>query len=387
MGRMVVTCPRRPRGAYKLIFPALALAGLLVTVNLLTDDGGSSDTGDDDGLLEAQAWSPYTIVENDHNSQMTMTHDLEGPQLVVRGAGQGSVLERLLPGGGPPRSLTTLDMTQPASPSIHCLHTRSHPQYPVCPHAAEDDRYISEQLLRQGTWEPHILSLFTTALTYYPSSTVVDLGAHVGVYSLLGARMGAHVVAVEPVWASAVRLHAGALAGGVASKVTILLHASADHRFHAKLRYRAGNLGGTSVVEATPQEVDLLQRSQPHDLVTTLTLNNLEPFVNTSIILLKIDIEGWECRAVLGGNTFLTGHFAPYIFMEWAVLANNRHKYHAPCRPRHLHHMVHWLADRGYHAHISKSGARLHPAKLDTWRAGDIYWRHNSAPLLHDPQN
>lgn len=81
----------------------------------------------------------------------------------------------------------------------------------------------------------HPYTLSVTSVTAHRLSTVVDLGAHVGVYSLLGARMGAQVVAVEPVWASAVRLHAGALAGSVASKVTILLHASADHRFHAKV--------------------------------------------------------------------------------------------------------------------------------------------------------
>lgn len=53
----------------------------------------------------------------------------------------------------------------------------------------------------------------------------MDVGAHVGVFSLLGARLGAAVVAVEPVWTSAVRLHAGATAGNVSARIKILLHA------------------------------------------------------------------------------------------------------------------------------------------------------------------
>lgn len=92
--------------------------------------------------------------------------------------------------------------------------------------------------------------------------------------------------------------------------------------------------------------------------------------------------EGWECQAILGGTGFLGSHFAPYVFMEWAVVSNNRHKYHAPCRPAHLQRMVQWFASRGYHAHISKSGVELNPARLETWRAGDIYWRHRTAPRL-----
>lgn len=64
-----------------------------------------------------------------------------------------------------------------------------------------------------------------TALWICRSSTLVDIGAHVGVFSLLGAHLGAAVVAVEPVYASAVRLHAGAAAGDVSARVTILVHA------------------------------------------------------------------------------------------------------------------------------------------------------------------
>ena len=53
----------------------------------------------------------------------------------------------------------------------------------------------------------------------------MDVGAHIGVFSLLGARLGAAVVAVEPVWSSAIRLHAGAARGKVSTSVKILLHA------------------------------------------------------------------------------------------------------------------------------------------------------------------
>lgn len=59
----------------KVVSAALVLGGLLVSVNLLAAGGAASDA-DVDGGLEAESWSPYTIMETDDNGQMMETHDL-----------------------------------------------------------------------------------------------------------------------------------------------------------------------------------------------------------------------------------------------------------------------------------------------------------------------
>lgn len=153
--------------------------------------------------------------------------------------------------------------------------------------------------------------------TTFRSSTLVDVGAHIGVFSLFGARLGVPVVAVEPVWSSAVRLHAGAAAGGVSGRVKILFHAVTsevtqvrvrliiikntfpagskplrllDHNnFHPQLKYKDGNLGGTSVVEVTPDNTDSTHSSGRHELISSITVDSLAPLINTSIIILKTD--------------------------------------------------------------------------------------------------
>ncbi|XP_068250555.1 uncharacterized protein [Palaemon carinicauda] len=392
------------RCAHRLLLIVIIVSVLFVCLPLLS--GRSGDGGEDDeGVSEGDPWPPQPLfhdnflVENEDGGdeegaagqEMTQgARDGEGQYpygkpLVVSWSGPQSLLERLLPGDPPPRSMVTFNMSYPPSPSLYCVSTKLEPTFTICPHSAENDKYISGQLLSEGTWEVYIVKLFTLALKYYPSSTVVDLGAHVGVYTLLAATVGVPAVAVEPVWASAVRLHAGAVSGELAGKVTLLLHAAAHERFYAKLRYRPGNLGGTSVEQVSSQTSEKIRKTRPRDAVTSVTLNDLSQYVNTSIVILKIDIEGWECRAVLGGTRFLSSHFAPYIFMEWSVVANNRHKYHSPCRLQHLQQMVQWLTSRGYHAYISKTGVELNSAKLENWRAGDIYWRHRTAPRLHRP--
>lgn len=57
-----------------------------------------------------------------------------------------------------------------------------------------------------------------------------------------------------------------------------------------QLMYKNGNLGGTSVVEVTPQEAESIRSSRPHDVVTSITLDSLRPFINTSVVILKLDI-------------------------------------------------------------------------------------------------
>ncbi|XP_063879109.1 uncharacterized protein LOC135110569 isoform X2 [Scylla paramamosain] len=350
-------------------------AGLVILMGAV-EQAASPGTA---GVQAELNWHRHSSMADDHTSP-----DLKGPGIVVVKVSKSeSLLERLLNGAGV-SNIITLDMNQPASSDVTCFHTKTEPSYAVCPHPSTLDRHISNQLRTEGVWQPRTLALLATALHHYPSSTLVDVGAHVGVFSLYGARLGATVLAVEPVWTSAVRLHAGAAAGGVSGRVKILFHAMTGEATQVKLKYKDGNLGGTSVVEVTPQDADSPRSSGRPELITSITLDSLSPLIsNTSVIILKIDTEGRECDTISGGRELLTSHFTPYIFMEWAVMANNRHKYHAPCSPNHLQEMVEWLTSRGYHAHISKSGAPLIPAKVDSWRVGDIYWKHSTAPSLH----
>ncbi|XP_045101170.1 uncharacterized protein LOC123498102 isoform X2 [Portunus trituberculatus] len=354
----------------------IAVLVVVMTAAVLVILMGAVEQAASPGIAGVQAelnWHRHSSMTDDHKVPGTV---------VFKVSKRESLLERLLNGAGG-SNIITLDMNQPASSDVTCFQTKTKPDYAVCPHPSMQDRHISNQLRTEGVWQSRTLALLATALQHYPSSTLVDVGAHIGVFSLYGARLGATVVAVEPVWSSAVRLHAGAAAGGVSGRIKILFHAMTREATQVRLKYKDGNLGGTSVVEVTPEDADSTRSLGRHELITSITLDSLAPFINTSIIILKIDTEGRECDTISGGRELLTSHFTPYIFMEWAVMANNRHKYHAPCSPHHLQEMVEWLTSRGYHAHISKSGAALIPAKVDSWRAGDIYWKHSTAPPLH----
>ena len=57
----------------------------------------------------------------------------------------------------------------------------------------------------------------------------------------------------------------------------------------------------------------------------SLKLEDIINYIESDIVILKMDIEGFECKA-LQPNILLNklGKFIPYIFMEWKHLPNNK---------------------------------------------------------------
>ena len=63
--------------------------------------------------------------------------------------------------------------------------------------------------------------------------------------------------------------------------------------------------------------------SQPP--LESIKLEDIINYIDSDIIILKIDIEGYECKA-LKPDVLLNkqGKFIPYIFMEWRFLPTDK---------------------------------------------------------------
>ena len=64
----------------------------------------------------------------------------------------------------------------------------------VCLYETWRDIYVSHDLSSTGLWEPHVLFDFQDVLKRDSSLGVIDIGANLGVYTLLAAQMGHQVV-------------------------------------------------------------------------------------------------------------------------------------------------------------------------------------------------
>lgn len=64
------------------------------------------------------------------------------------------------------------------------------PSVIVCLHPVDVDTHVSRHLRAEGIWEPHIITQFQNLLWGDPDLGVIDIGAHIGIYSLIAATMG-----------------------------------------------------------------------------------------------------------------------------------------------------------------------------------------------------
>ncbi len=137
---------------------------------------------------------------------------------------------------------------------------------------------------RPEFFEKHERRLFCAAIT--PGSVVLDIGANVGIYTLLAAKRGAKVIAVEadPCNVEILRHHVHL--NGFDDRVTIL-HMAASNREHALTLFRSpGNSGHSNLFDGvSPVEI-------PGKTIDSLGLPPID--------VCKIDIEGAEMIALAG---------------------------------------------------------------------------------------
>jgi len=76
---------------------------------------------------------------------------------------------------------------------------------------------------------------------------VLDIGANIGYYTLLAAKLGQQVVAVEPVLDSIERLQHAAQIQKVTERITVVHNAIADVHTKATLRQSGHNQGDSRI--------------------------------------------------------------------------------------------------------------------------------------------
>jgi FkbM family methyltransferase len=117
-----------------------------------------------------------------------------------------------------------------ACPPLEIATTTTNPSFRICLRPAFENDYVSTMIQKHGVWEPINTARIVNLLTLQKSATpqdlsqhvVVDVGAHLGWYTLLAASHGFTVVAFEPLRAQRERLQASVLLNGFQDLVTIM---------------------------------------------------------------------------------------------------------------------------------------------------------------------
>ncbi|KLI63900.1 FkbM family methyltransferase [Aurantiacibacter marinus] len=168
-------------------------------------------------------------------------------------------------------------------------------------------QFIDRTIYCTGEWEPHETQVIQRILR--PGATFADVGANIGYFTLLASHIvgpAGHVHAFEAN-AQTHALLSENMARNSATNVSAHLLAVSDEAGSAVIHHcEPGNAGR-----------DMAMAAKPEDRGSTVRMERLDTVLaNTSITLIKLDIEGGEAKALRGAEALLTGCSAPDLLFE-----------------------------------------------------------------------
>ncbi len=147
---------------------------------------------------------------------------------------------------------------------------------------------------------------------------VVDVGAHVGLVSIFAAKLGHDVISVEAASISVQRLRDNIAMQQLQDKVTIIAAAAgqsyscAKHSIGWLTQGDSQNYGGSSLF----QWEEAKDNANVHaEFVPVVPLHDLLP-ADRVIDLMKMDIEGSECHALLGMHRVFAQRLVRQLVLE-----------------------------------------------------------------------
>jgi FkbM family methyltransferase len=146
--------------------------------------------------------------------------------------------------------------------------------------------------LRRGEREPGTLSVFQRLVPR--DAIVIDVGAYLGVYALLGARLagaGGRVVALEVDPRTVPFLRRNVVENGLTTRVRVLEAAAADYTGTGRFFLNDGDASGSSL---------FVQRGPARD-VSIVRLDDVLADL-PRVDVMKIDVEGAELRVLRGAT-------------------------------------------------------------------------------------
>lgn len=193
---------------------------------------------------------------------------------------------------------------------------------PIFVYQASEDPWVSGILISSGNFEAEKSSVMFELLKSDPSTNLIDIGANIGVYTLLAAKMGRQVLAVEALDRNVQHICASVAAGGLQDKVTLVHNAISNSNGVVQLGIDKNNMGGTFVdVDSTHiKELKLGRAQGTYGSVHTIKMDNLltiPGIEHFSKVVVKMDIEGFEAKAVEGASMFFQKINIVGFIMEW----------------------------------------------------------------------
>ena len=208
------------------------------------------------------------------------------------------------------------DIKQPTNDTNECLVTKWNPPMNICIHPVKQDLVVSGSLRRNGYWEKNILQIFQRLLEKDPNLGVLDIGANIGVYSLLAAVLNRPTVAVEARLLHVQMIHHAVVLNKLQDANIVLVNNAISNirgtlQLYLDQPYNQGHMQVINIVNNTEKKDSAVKQ-----YVNAITMDDLIEVVRFKKAIMKMDIEGSEHKAIAKCEKLLKHVYIPYIFME-----------------------------------------------------------------------
>jgi FkbM family methyltransferase len=154
---------------------------------------------------------------------------------------------------------------------------------------------------------------------------MMDIGANLGVYSILGASRGCHLVAFEPLSQNILRLKASLDENGWGERSLLYKHAVGKSHATVRIGFRPSNPGASALGHGGDEEEvidqitidNLLLGKNPPVFKAPKGARELPPFLGRYINFVKIDTEGYDTAVFDGALSTLMEGRVPHILIEF----------------------------------------------------------------------
>lgn len=206
------------------------------------------------------------------------------------------------------------------------------------------------------------------------------IGANVGSHLLFTAAKGHIVWGVEPQKTNLVKMYHAAEIDNTTSRITFIQNVIDNKHARVTMEMDERNNGGSFVTEniRTGKRLIFVQSILLSDVFDNIVLKR--PRQNPLTIIVKIDIERYECRAFLGSPTILQNpkFYIPYVLMEWFFAKRpSPYKYPKVCPKETVIQLANMFIENGY-LPFSTNKKLLHANESHTWFI-NVIWQHKQA--------
>ncbi|KAJ8303219.1 hypothetical protein KUTeg_019615 [Tegillarca granosa] len=247
---------------------------------------------------------------------------------------------------------------------------------PIYIYKAAEDIYISKDIQTAGIFDKQKVLVVLKILQTDKSLDLIDIGANIGVFTLSAAKLGRRVIAIDALNTNIQHLCFSVREGGFEKNVTIIHNAVADRSgMIVNLGVQKNNVGGTFIdfksenIRKVKKELKATLGGSYGNISTIildeiLELDALKSFKN---VVVKMDIEGFEDRVLLGATAFFKTLNIRAVFMEWV--------YHRNVPSGVI--VIDLMTKAGF-IPFTESGGKLSVASRTSWPE-DVLWLPNSS--------